>query len=42
MITMSKVVVDNAVAMVEKEIKDSRIIGLKQWDGKKVILVIKE
>lgn len=37
-----QIVVDNVVAMIEKPIKDARIIGLKQWEGKKAIIVITE
>jgi len=37
---MRKVEIDNVEAMVEKPIKDGRIVGLKQWEGKKAVVVI--
>lgn len=37
---MKKVLVDNVVAMIEKPIKNARIIGLSQWEGKKAIIII--
>jgi len=37
---MQKVEIGNVIAMVEKTIKEGRITGLKQWEGKKAIVVI--
>lgn len=37
---MRKVEIDNVKAMIEKEIKDGRIVGLKAWEGKKAIVII--
>jgi len=37
---MRKVEIENVEAMVEKEIKDGRIVGLKAWEGRKAIVVI--
>jgi putative transposon-encoded protein len=41
---MRKIEIDNVEAMFEKEVdKTGRVSGLKQWEGKKVIiLVVKE
>jgi len=39
---MKSVTIDNVEAMIEKPIKDSRIIGLKAWKGRKAIVVIVE
>ena len=42
-IFMKKVEIDNVVALLEKEIdKTGRISGLKQWEGKKAIVLIVE
>lgn len=35
-----KVEINNVVAMIEKPIKDARIIGLSQWNGNNAIVVI--
>ncbi|MEF8880126.1 MAG: hypothetical protein V5A64_07045 [Candidatus Thermoplasmatota archaeon] len=35
-----KVEISNVVAMIEKPIKDARIIGLSQWNGKNAIVII--
>jgi len=32
--------VDNVITVLKKEIKNARIIGLKQWEGKKAIVII--
>ena len=34
--------IENAIAVVDKVIKDARIVGLKKWDGYKVKVVILE
>ena len=42
-IFMKKVEIDNVLALLEKEIdKTGRISGLKQWEGKKAIVLIVE
>jgi hypothetical protein len=37
---MSKVEIDNVEAMLEKEVKDGRVIGLTAWEGRKAVIVI--
>lgn len=37
---MRKVEIDNVEAMIEKEIKDGRIVGLRTWEGRKAIVLI--
>ena len=37
---MGKVEIDNVEAMLEKEVKDGRVIGLTAWEGKNAIIVI--
>ena len=39
---MNKIEIDNVFAMVEKTIKEGRITGLKQWEGKNAIVIIIE
>ena len=34
--------IDNAEVVIEKAIKDGRIIGLTQWEGKRAKVVILE
>jgi len=42
-IFMKKVEIDNVAAMIEKKIDpEGRIAGLKQWEGKKAIVLIIE
>ena len=42
-IFMKKVEIDNVVAMIEKTIDpEGRVAGLKQWEGKKAIILIVE
>lgn len=38
-----KVEEDNVEAVIDKYIKDGRVIGLSKWEGKKVkVLILKE
>ena len=37
---MNRVEIDNVFAMVEKPIKEGRITGLKQWEGKNAIIIV--
>jgi len=37
---MRKVEIDNAEAMVERDIKNGRIIGLTAWEGRKAIVIV--
>ena len=40
---MRKIEIDNVEAMLEKEIdKTGRISGLKQWEGRKAIVIIQK
>jgi len=40
---MTKMEIDNVEIILEKEIKDGRIIGLTQWNGRKAkIIIVKE
>jgi len=42
-IIMPKIEIENAEAMLEKEVSEQgRVSGLKQWLGKKVIVVVPE
>ena len=38
--TIHRVEFHNVEAVIEKEVKNGRIIGLKKWDGRTVKIVI--